>query len=156
VVQARRRAITVKQAHGPHLRVTLRVAYSGPGSRRTHRRVVSGLAGTFDLAAPLATLRIHPLGSTRRTAARVDARRAARRRYRFAATITELAGLWHLPAEPTQYGMTDSVGRVRRPARRLPRLRRDNRERGRDDQRRGDRRRPDSGFGDQGAWDDAA
>ena len=119
--EARRKAIAVKQGHGPHLRVTLRVAYAGPGSRRTHRRALAGLAGAFDLAAPLASLRTH---TTRHAPARLDGRRPARARYTFAATVGELATLWHLPTEPTQYGMADTVTRVRPADRNLPRVRR--------------------------------
>lgn len=169
VMAARRRAVTAKRAHGPHLRVTLRVIHhtAGRGARRGYRRAaVAGLAGGFDLAAPLTTLRLHRVGGgvggARRTRALVDQRRPARRRHRFAVTITELAGLWHLPAEPTQYGMTDSVGRVRRPSRGLPRVHRhrdtrrpDGRQNGRVDGR-GQRRWPDAGHGDEGARDDAA
>ncbi|SDC20424.1 hypothetical protein SAMN05216174_101495 [Actinokineospora iranica] len=159
VIEAGRRAITAKKAHGPHLRVSVRVVHhtAARGSRRTRqgqRRVVAGLAGGFDLAAPLATFRLHRVGGgvggARRVLALVDQRRPARRRYRFAVTITELAGLWHLPAEPTQYGMADAVGRVRRPSRGLPRVTR------RRPGGRADQRRPDDGRGGQGARRDAA
>lgn len=158
VVTAWRRAVAAKRAHGPHLRVTLRVIHctgtehgqrQWRGQRGQHRRAVAGLAGGFDLAAPLTTLRLHRVGDgwgtrgTRRTRMLIDQRRPARRRHRFAATITELAGLWHLPAEPTQYGMNDAVGRVRRPFRDLPRWRRPDARRRPD--RRTDRRRPDNG-----------
>jgi hypothetical protein len=171
VTTAWRRAVTAKRAHGPHLRVTLRVIHHtgypdtrtgyGPrhgqrrgqrrGQRGQHRRAVAGLAGGFDLAAPLTTLRLHRVGGGvgggRRTRMLVDQRRPARRRHRFAATITELAGLWHLPAEPTRYGMDDAVGRVRRPYRDLPRRRPDTRRLhdSRTDRRRTDRRRRDNG-----------
>ncbi|WP_329049985.1 hypothetical protein OG738_44040 [Amycolatopsis sp. NBC_01488] len=115
--EARRKAVAVKQGHGPHLRVTLRVAYSGPGGRKAHRRAVGVLAGGFDLVAPLASLRTH---ATRHAGARLDGRRPARARHNFAATVAELAALWHLPDEPTQYGMTDTVTRIRPPGRDLP------------------------------------
>lgn len=118
---ARRKAVAVKQGHGPHLRVTLRVAYSGPGTGRAHRRAVASLAGAFDLAAPLASLRTH---TTWHAPARLDGRRPAPARYTFAATVGELAALWHLPDEPTQYGMADTVARVRPAGRALPRVRR--------------------------------
>jgi hypothetical protein len=119
--EARRKAVAVKQGHGPHLRVTLRVAYAGPGTRRAHRRAVASLAGAFDLAAPLASLRTR---TTRHASARLNGRRPARARYSFAATVGELAALWHLPDEPTQYGMADTVTRVRPAGRALPHTRR--------------------------------
>lgn len=122
--EARRKSIAVKQGHGPHLRVTLRVAYAGPGPRRAHRRALDVLVGAFDLAAPLASLRTH---TTRRAAARLDGRRPARARHGFAATVGELAALWHLPEEPTQYGMADTTARVRPPSRALPRTHRSHR-----------------------------
>jgi hypothetical protein len=121
---ARRRAIATKQGLGPHLRATLRVAYSGPGTRRAHRHTLDTLAGAFDLAAPLASLRTH---RTRRAAGRLDGRRHARTRHSFAATVGELAALWHLPEEPTQYGMADTVTRVRSAGRSLPRIPRNRR-----------------------------
>ncbi|MFI5587221.1 hypothetical protein ACIA5G_19385 [Amycolatopsis sp. NPDC051758] len=120
--EARRKAVAVKQGHGPHLRVTLRVAYTGPGGgHKVHRRAVGVLAGGFDLVAPLASLRTH---TTRHAPARLDGRRPARARYSFAATVGELAALWHLPDEPTQYGMADTVTRVRPAGWALPHVRR--------------------------------
>lgn len=115
--EARRKAIAVKQGHGPHLRVTLRVAYTGPVGRWARRRAVDVLAGGFDLVAPLASLRTR---ATRRAGTRLDGRRPARARRSFAATVAELAALWHLPGEPTQYGMTDTVAHTRPPGRDLP------------------------------------
>ena len=116
--EARRKAIALKQGHGPHLRVTLRVAYTGPGGRSLRRRAVGVLAGAFDLAAPLASWRTH---TTRHAPDRLDGRRPARARHSFAATVGELAALWHLPDEPTQYGMADRVAHERPPGRDLPR-----------------------------------
>lgn len=49
---AYRKAIAAKQAHGPHLQATLRLAVSSPVSRRLRRRAVNTLVNGYDLAAP--------------------------------------------------------------------------------------------------------
>ncbi|MFC0434909.1 hypothetical protein [Kutzneria buriramensis] len=119
--EARRKTIAVKQGHGPHLRATLRVGYAGPGTRDTHNRALTTLVGGFDLTAPLASVRVHTTGNA---SARLDGRRPTRTRYSIVATVGELAALWHLPATPSEYGMTDTTARIRPAARDLPRVRR--------------------------------
>ena len=83
----------------------------------TGSSVTSGRAGTRTGCTPAIR------SSTRTTwhaGARLDGRRPARARRSFAATVAELAALWHLPGEPTQYGMTDTVAHTRPPGRELP------------------------------------
>lgn len=117
-VVARRKAVEAKQAHGPHLHATLRLAISSPASRGLRRRAVNAIVNGYDLTAPeasLATRRVH------HPARRLSDREAGRARDRFLITLDEAAALWHLPDEPAQYGITDATARIRRPRRDLPR-----------------------------------
>jgi hypothetical protein len=117
-VVARRKAIEAKQAHGPHLYTTLRLAIHSPASRSLRRRAVSAIVNGYDLTAPeasLATRRVH------HPARRLSYREPGRGRDRFVITLDEAAALWHLPDEPAQYGITDATARIRRPRRDLPR-----------------------------------
>ncbi|TVT55329.1 hypothetical protein FNH05_09735, partial [Amycolatopsis rhizosphaerae] len=117
VVAAHRKAIAAKQAHGPHLRATLRLAVCSPVSRKLRRRTVNAIVNGYDLAAPEASLRIRP---AYRPVGRLTQRLPGARRDRFLITLDEAAALWHLPDEPAQYGITDATARVRRPRRDLP------------------------------------
>lgn len=118
-VVAYRHAIAAKQAHGPHLQVTLRLAVCSPVSRRLRRRAVNELVNGYDLAAPAAILATR---SVHREERRLVQRRPGRRQDRFLVTLDEAAALWHLPDQPAQYGIADASARVRRPRRDLPRF----------------------------------
>ncbi|MGH3869546.1 MAG: hypothetical protein ACRDQ4_26270 [Pseudonocardiaceae bacterium] len=117
-VAARRKAVEAKQAHGPHLHATLRLALCSPVSRGLRRRAVNALVNGYDLASPAATLYTRPA----RRARRLVQRRPGRGRDRFVITLDEADALWHLPDEPAQYGITDATARIRRPRRDLPRF----------------------------------
>lgn len=140
-VAAHRKAIEAKQAHGPHLHATLRLAISSPASRSMRRRAVNAIVNGYDLTAPEASLITRRVG---RSARRLSHRALGRGRDRFVITLDEAAGLWHLPAEPTQYGITDATARIRRPRRDLPRF---------DPRHRNPRRRPEQ---PDGGYDAAA
>jgi hypothetical protein len=114
-----RKTVGVKKAHGPHLSVTLRVALSSPAPRAMRRHVLGAIVNGYGLAAPQATLRSRPL---RRPMSVLSARQPGRGRDRFVVTIAEAAALWHLPDQPSLYGITDASARVRRPRRDLPRF----------------------------------
>ncbi|MDX8035846.1 hypothetical protein SK803_37090 [Lentzea sp. BCCO 10_0856] len=118
-VAAYRKAIAAKQAHGPHLQATLRLAVCSPVSRRLRRRAVNELVNGYDLAAPAAILATHPAHRAERQLAQ---RLPGRRQDRFLVTLDEAAALWHLPDQPAQYGITDATARIRRPRRDLPRF----------------------------------
>lgn len=121
VEAARRRDLAAKQARGPHLRATLRLAVTttGRGSRDDRAAAVVGLVNCYDQAAPAARLYTRPV----RRAARAVAGRRAAPRAGLLLTVAEAAALWHLPADPGRYGIRDAPARVRRPRRDLPRLR---------------------------------
>jgi hypothetical protein len=118
-VAAYRKAIAAKQAHGPHLQATLRLAVCSPMSRRPRRRAVNTLVNGYDLAAPAAILATR---SVHRTERQLVQRLPGRRQDRFLVTLDEAAALWHLPDQPAQYGIADATARVRRPRRDLPRF----------------------------------
>ncbi len=118
-VAAYRKAIAAKQAHGPHLQATLRLAVSSPVSRRLRRRGVNELVNGYDLAAPAAILATRPAHRAER---QLVQRLPGRRRDRFLVTLDEAAALWHLPEQPAQYGIADATARIRRPRRDLPRF----------------------------------
>lgn len=118
-VAAYRKAIAAKQAHGPHLQATLRLAVCSPVSRRLRRRAVNTLVNGYDLAAPAAILATRPAHRAER---RLAQRLPGRRRDRFLVTLDEAAALWHVPDQPAQYGITDATARIRRPRRDLPRF----------------------------------
>jgi hypothetical protein len=130
-VVARRKAVEAKQAHGPHLHATLRLAIGSPASRGLRRRAVNAIVNGYDLTAPEASLATRRVS---RPAWRLADRVPGRGRDRFLITLDEAAALWHLPDEPAQYGITDATTRIRRPRRDLPRY---------DPRRRNPRRRPD-------------
>jgi hypothetical protein len=116
---AYRKAVAVKKSRGPHLSVTLRVSLSSAGPQVSRRRELTAIVNGYDLAAPEARLR------TGRLRGPVDAlvtRGAGRRRDRFMVTLAEAAALWHLPDQPSLYGITDASARIRRPIRDLPRF----------------------------------
>lgn len=129
-VAAERKAIAAKQAHGPHLQATLRLSISSPATPRgTHgryrpsqraarRATLNTIVNGYDVAAPQADLITCRIS---RAARRLSERRPGRRRHQFVITIDEAAALWHLPAEPAQYGIADATARIRRPRRDLPR-----------------------------------
>ncbi len=117
-VAAHRKAIAAKQAHGPHLHATLRLAIYSPASRGLRRRAVNAIVNGYDLAAPEASLHTRP---AYRPARRLSQRLPGARRDQFLVTLDEAAALWHLPEQPAQYGITDATARVRRPRRDLPR-----------------------------------
>ncbi len=117
-VAAHRKAIAAKQAHGPHLHATLRLAICSPASRGLRRRAVNAIVNGYDLVAPEASLHTRP---AYRPARRLSQRLPGARRDRFLVTLDEAAALWHLPEQPAQYGITDATARVRRPRRDLPR-----------------------------------
>lgn len=123
---ARARAVDGKRADGPHLRVTLRAGCGRPGRGRVTRSQMQAIADGFDLAVTETSVYTRPV---RRSAVRLSQRRTGAR---FNATVEELAALWHLPAQPGTYGMTDSAARIRAPRRDMPRM---------------TRRRPDNGGG---------
>lgn len=114
-----------KRASGPHLRVTLRVSVatatdSGSGrwaAWRTRRKRCTDLARKFDPITGADLLRSRRTRRPRwRVAARVHGRRT------FAATMPELAVLWHLPTQPGRYGMAEELARTGPAGRDLPRL----------------------------------
>jgi hypothetical protein len=129
-VAAERKAIAAKKAHGPHLHATLRLAISSPSTRReTHDRYrpsqravrraeLNAIVNGYDVAAPQADLITCRVS---RPARRLSERRPGPGRHQFVITIDEAAALWHLPAEPAQYGIADATARIRRPRRDLPR-----------------------------------
>jgi hypothetical protein len=114
------KAREVKRASGPHLHATLRVAVhrhhtnpTNPTLRRRDRRRRAALAGRvaeiaagYDLATP--TLRARSLRRPEPVAIRQPGSG-------FAATLPELAALWHLPAEPTAHHMAAPRARTHRP-----------------------------------------
>lgn len=121
VVKARERAVDAKKAHGPHLRVTIRVSLarqhattSTPG--RPCRNTVAAIAGGFDRVAHGTDL---ALSRTRRARQCVSRRRPGRG---FVATVDEMAALWHLPAQAACYNIAQTPARSRGPGRDLPRL----------------------------------
>ena len=103
---AARKARDAKRAAGPHLTTTLRVAVSVPTHRdqtgRAGRQARSArwdrvreIAGGFRLVCSATLLR-------RRRVRHADVQVAARMHGRtFAATLPELAALWHVPTGPT-------------------------------------------------------
>ena len=112
VAAAHRAARDTKRAGGPHLRVTLRLGLAtrspGPAGAAARRRRLRALVGGFDLVTtPLHT----------RTRHRHPGRLLADRPLGawFTATTTELAGLWHLPAEPGRYRLPAATARDRAP-----------------------------------------
>lgn len=118
-VAAHRKDIAAKQAHGPHLHATLRLAIDSPASRGLRRRGVNAIVNGYDLATPAATLYTR---TAHRPARRLVQRQPGRGKDRFVITLDEAAALWHLPDEPAQYGITDATARIRRPRRDLPRF----------------------------------
>lgn len=118
-VAAHRKDIAAKQAHGPHLHATLRLAIDSPASRGLRRRAVNAIVNGYDLATPAATLYTR---AAYRPARRLVQRQPGRGKDRFVITLDEAAALWHLPEEPAQYGITDATARIRRPRRDLPRF----------------------------------
>jgi hypothetical protein len=133
-VAAHRKAIAAKQAHGPHLHATLRLAIHSPASRGRRRQALNTLVNGYDLAAPEASLASR---TDYRAARRLDQRLPGRRGDRFLITLEEAAALWHLPDQPARYGIADVTARIRRPRRDLPRF--------------NPRRRPEQPFGDNDA-----
>jgi len=121
VVTAGERAQDAKRAAGPHLHVTVRaLAATQRGGGRTAGRwrgeAMQAAAAGFYPVAPSASLGSRRVWRARtRVAARIPGRG-------FAATVPELAALWHLPAEPGLYGMTGNAARTRSPGRDLPRM----------------------------------
>ncbi|RJQ81758.1 hypothetical protein D5S17_04080 [Pseudonocardiaceae bacterium YIM PH 21723] len=118
VTDAREAARTAKRTHGPHLRTTIRLAWAAPSGAAT-ASPLSALCGAFDPAAPVARLRAC---RTRSAALAMDERWQGRRKRSFAATMAELAGLWHLPQQPSRYGLDDAVAQNRPAHRDVPRL----------------------------------
>jgi hypothetical protein len=114
-----RKTVAVKKAHGPHLLVTLRVALSSPAPQAMRRHVLGAIVNGYDLAAPQATLRTRRV---QRPTSALSTRQPGRGTNRFVVTIAEAAALWHLPDQPSLYGITDASARVRRPLRDLPRF----------------------------------
>ena len=141
VAAAHRAARDTKRANGPHLRVTLRLGLAtrsrGPAGAAARRRRLRELVGGFDLVTtPLHT----------RTRHRHPGRLLADRPLGawFVATTTELAGLWHLPAEPVRYRLPAATARDRAP---VPDLLDPTPTR-----HRGHRPRPDNPRPDGGRW----
>jgi hypothetical protein len=118
-VIAYRKAVAAKQAHGPHLHATLRLAIASPLSRGLRRHAVNTMVIGYYQAAPEASLVTRPV---HRSARGLWQRLPGGRRDRFVITLDEAAALWHLPDHPAQYGITDATARVGRPRRDLPRL----------------------------------
>lgn len=121
LVLAEQRARDTKRAAGSHLRTTVRVlaaTQSGGGwARQWRASTVAEVAAGFDAIARATFLRSRRV---RRAATTATTRMAGRRE--FAATMPELAALWHPPVEPGLYGMPGSAARTRAPSRDLPRL----------------------------------
>jgi hypothetical protein len=118
-VIAHRKAVAAKQAHGPHLHATLRLAIASPLSQGLRRHAVNTMVIGYDQATSEASLVTRPM---HRSARRLWQRLPGGRRDRFVITLDEAAALWHLPDHPAQYGITDAPARVSRPRRDLPRL----------------------------------
>jgi hypothetical protein len=118
-IDAFRKVVMVKKAHGPHLSVTLRVSLSSAGSRVARRSGLAAIVNGYDVAAPEARLHTRRV---RHPASVLRARRPGRGRDRFVVTLAEAAALWHLPAQPSLYGIPDASARTRRPLRDLPRF----------------------------------
>ncbi|MBF6066062.1 hypothetical protein IU500_33905 [Nocardia terpenica] len=117
-VQAQRaREIVAKKASGPHLRVTVRAAVSGPVPARYRRQAAGWIANGYDAVATAGNgLTGH---RTRGAARKVSLRRPGTV---FAATVGELGALWHIPADAAVYGIDTTTARWHDPRRDLPRL----------------------------------
>jgi hypothetical protein len=120
------KARLVKRAHGPHLRVTMRVVVAaGPirGRARhasTRRVLAARIAAGYDVTLTQPTAlrgRWAWLAVADRVATRTPARTGG-----FYATLPELATLWHLPADPVRWGMPAAPATQRPTGTRVPRL----------------------------------
>jgi hypothetical protein len=120
------KARLVKRAHGPHLRVTMRIAVTaGPiryRARRasTRRALAARIAAGYDVTLTQRTAlrgRWAWFAVADRVATRTPARTGG-----FYATLPELATLWHLPADPVRWGMPAAPATQRPTGTRVPRL----------------------------------
>jgi hypothetical protein len=118
-VAAHRKAVAAKQAHGPHLHATLRLAIASPTSRGSRWHAIDTMVNGYDQAVSESTLVAH---TAHRHARQLWQRQPGGQQNRFMITLDEAAALWHLPDQPSQYGINDTTARVRRPRRDLPRL----------------------------------
>jgi hypothetical protein len=105
------KARAAKRAAGPHLHATIRVALrvgvdASAHRRRIRRRLLYEIATGYDLIT--STLRTRPVGQAR--AGQMLGIRAPGAG--FAATLAELAALFHLPPEPTRYNMSSARART--------------------------------------------
>lgn len=105
------KARAAKRAAGPHLHATVRVALrvgadASPHRRRIRRRLLYEIATGYDLITP--ALRTRPLARARAGQA-LGIREPGGG---FAATLAELAALFHLPGEPTRYNMPAARART--------------------------------------------
>lgn len=118
VAAARRRSVVAKQARGPHLRVTLRIAALPPsGDRR--RDPTAAIALGYTTVPDQTTL------TNRRVLRgphRLARRTAGPGRDRFFVTVDEAAALWHLPDEPARYGLAAAPAHTREPSHGLTRI----------------------------------
>lgn len=113
------KAVAAKQARGPHLHATLRLAIASPASRGARRHVVNTMANGYYQAASEARLTTR---TAHHPARGLWQRLPGGRRDRFVITLDEAAALWHLPGQLAQYGITEATARVRSPRRDLPRV----------------------------------
>ncbi|WP_157186142.1 hypothetical protein [Nocardia jiangxiensis] len=113
---ARQSAETAKMAAGPHLSATLRVGLvsEGPVPRRD---AVWEIEGGFDAIADAAVggLRSRRVWSGHRVLVRRPGRT-------FIATVSEVAALWHLPADAARFGLPVVHARTRTARPSVPRL----------------------------------
>ncbi|WP_216897127.1 hypothetical protein [Nocardia alni] len=119
LASAVQKAVTAKQAAGPHLSATLRVGITSAGPLPHGRAAIAQIAGGFDAVATAPGSGGLVTHRTRHNGYRVAVRRPGRR---FVATIAEVAALWHLPTDAARYGLPTvrSHDRAARPALRLP------------------------------------
>lgn len=111
VAAAAAKAVALKRAAGPHLLATLRVAATVPMPRgwEQDRAQASEVAGGFDLATPAVWRPVW-----RRLAVPELLVLHGHGRAPFAITLPEAAVLWHLPAHPDRYHLTNSTAGLHR------------------------------------------